>query len=158
MRVAKVQIAAMVEPETLRRVDADRATRRDEDNKQMSRSAVVQEALELWLEVAANEDRERATRVSDQIEATQDLVNAGVERLAKMVYTAQLSSEIAYQTFREVSKQGAEVDREEMRGRAVKELDQERRRRRRDSPPRRPPEQPDGRPDYQEPSFAPPRS
>ena len=117
MRVAKkVQIAAVVEPETLRRVDADRATRRNEDNKQMSRSAVVQEALELWLEVAANEDRERATRVSDQIEATQDLVNAGVERLAKMVYQAQLKSEMAYQTFISVSPRGSEVDRDQVSG------------------------------------------
>ena len=129
-----MQIAAMVEPETLRRVDADRATRRDEDNKKMSRSAVVQEALELWLEVAANEDRERATRVSDQIEATQDLVNAGVERLAKMVYQAQLKSEMAYQTFISVSPRGSEVDREQVRGRAVKQLDADRRR---DTPSRR---------------------
>lgn len=126
--MAKVQIAAMVEPETLRRVDADRATRRDEDGKRMSRSAVVQEALELWLEVAANEDHERATRVSDQIEATQDLVNAGVERLAKMVYRAQLAGEMSYQMFRAVSAKGAEVDREEMRGRAARQLDADRRR------------------------------
>jgi Arc/MetJ-type ribon-helix-helix transcriptional regulator len=128
VRVAKVQIAAMVEPEILRRVDADRATRRDEDGKRMSRSAVVQEALELWLEVAANEDRERATRVSDQIEATQDLVNAGVERLAKMVYRAQLAGEMSYQMFRAVSAKGAEMDREEMRGRAARQLDADRRR------------------------------
>lgn len=126
--LAKVQIAAIVEPETLRRVDADRATRRDEDGRAMSRSAVVQEALALWLEVAADEDRERMTRVSDRIEATQDLLNAGVERLARMVYRAQLAGEMSYQLFTEISQKGAAVDREEVRGRAVRQLDADRRR------------------------------
>lgn len=88
----------------------------------------VQEALELWLEVKADEDRERMTRLSDRIEATQELIGASTERLARMVYMAHLKSEMAIQMLREASGKASEVEREAIRGRAAKILDSERRR------------------------------
>lgn len=126
--MTKTRFSVAVDPEVVRRVDQERRGRRDEDGRETSRSAVVQEALLMWLEVAADEDRERMTRVGDRIEATQELLNSGVERLAKMVYRAQLAGEMSYQLFVEVSPKGSQVDREEMRGRAARQLDADRRR------------------------------
>lgn len=126
--MSKLRFSVVVDPEVVRRVDQECRGRADEDGRPISRSGAVQEALELWLEVKADEDRERMTRLSDRIEATQELIGASTERLARMVYMAHLKSEMAIQMLREASGKASEVEREAIRGRAAKILDSERRR------------------------------
>lgn len=123
----KTHITAVIEPETLRRVEADRSQRRDEDGKPMSRSAVVQEALELWLELVGEADRERATRVSEQIEETQKLIVREMDRTRRMVYNAQLAGEMSYQLYVSISNSAGKIDRQKIRARAAKLLDSDRR-------------------------------
>lgn len=125
--MAKVPISAVIEPETLRRVDADRSMRKTEDGQAMSRSAVVQEALELWLEFEADQDRERATRVSDRIEATQNQIAQSTDRLAALISDTRLNVAMCYQVLQ--SQNPDRYPREAVRGTAAKILRDEGRRR-----------------------------
>lgn len=122
--VIKVRFSVAVDPEVVRRVDQERRYRTD-DGKEQSRSSVVQEALELWLELQADEDRERMMRLSDRIEATQDLIQQSTTRLARMIHGAHIKSEMAFQLLQQAA---GGVPRDAVRGSAAKMLDSERRR------------------------------
>jgi hypothetical protein len=134
----KKHISAVVDPVILREVERERAQRRDEDGSVQSKSAVVEEALELWLQWVRYQDEGRLANLTDRIEATQEMVvdqgesvaqvvREETERVRRMVYQAHLKSEMAIQMFRAASSKAEAVEREEIRGRAAKIIDSERR-------------------------------
>lgn len=112
--------------------------RQDEDGEIQSKSAVVEEALELWVQWVRYQDEGRLANLTDRIEATQEMVvhqgeavsevvRDETERLRKMVYQAHIKSEMAFQMIQEASSAAGAVERETVRGRAVKMMESERR-------------------------------
>ena len=111
----KNRITTTISPDLLRTLDAQLAGRG------MTRSEAVAQAVEEWVALRVAEDRERVERAGAKIDFQAD-------RLARLIREARISSEMMLVLFSSVSPPAKNVSREELRGKAITNIERGRKR------------------------------
>lgn len=120
----KERITASLRPEVVRLVAIQA------EYRGMTRSEIVEQALEEWLERAEEEDRGASIRseISGELERVADQLSRGVERLASLSLDNRRSTEMVYALLETAFKNASEVDRQKVRHRAIENMRADRKR------------------------------